>query len=81
MKRTTRSLYAAVSCWMLCAVLASGCAGRVLITDLPPCPVWSDAALDELDALLQSSLDVDDLMVGIDSWRRYCLGIEAMRGG
>ena len=65
---------------LVCVIVLAGCACAttgVPILKPPACPVWSENAIDQFNAVLTSGMKVNDLEYHIAEQLRHCEALDA----
>ena len=62
----------------VCVIVLTGCATTGVPTLKPPaCPAWNDKAINQLNAVLTSGLEVKDLEYHVAEQLRHCEALDA----
>ena len=62
----------------VCVIALAGCATTGVPTlKPPPCPAWSGKAIDQLNVVLTSGLEVKDLEYHVAEQLRHCEALDA----
>ena len=62
----------------VCVIVLAGCATTGVPTLKPPaCPAWSGKAIDQLNAVLTSGMEVNDLEYHVAEQLRHCEALDA----
>ena len=62
----------------VCVIVLTGCATTGGPTLKPPaCPAWSEKAIDQLNAVLTSGMEVNDLEYHVAEQLRHCEALDA----
>jgi hypothetical protein len=62
----------------VCVIVLAGCATTGVPTLKPPaCPAWNDEAIDQLEVVLTSEMEIKDLEYHIAEQLRHCEALDA----